>query len=295
MGDARSTLSYLIGSEVPSTLSSAGYKRFPLQIPMGTQPVEAFGSKVRPSPRLSDLYAKMQSSPMNRWVGIGPVEAVGQANLATVFECMDLPRYSRVLDLGCGIGRTAAPIAEYLTDREVVGADIVAEMIRFCNENVKPVFRNTNFFVISNSNPLYDHYNENKSLAQEDISIFSPDKFEEVYESYFDTVFAFSVFTHFTPEMASKTFRMISRITTEDAVVLITAFIDVPWGKYRLRTGDEGFRDCQLLKLNFALFDANQLIALASEAGFRLTRLIFGTRDADIPLVSAAVLMVTMF
>src|SRR4051812_33177243 len=51
---------------------------------------------------------------------------------------------SRILDMGCGLGRVAAPFTEYLTDGTYTGVDVVKESIDWCTQAYRP-FKNFRF------------------------------------------------------------------------------------------------------------------------------------------------------
>jgi cyclopropane fatty-acyl-phospholipid synthase-like methyltransferase len=235
---------------------------------------------------IRELYGVMQSSPMNEWVGAGNIEQVAKTNLANTIENTNLAETDKVLDFGCGIGRTTVPIAEYVKCGEVVGIDIVHSMIEFCNLKIAPVLPNTRFFVLSDSNPLYDGRNEDSAdlNGARDI-VVSLEQLEARYRGYFDTIVAYSVFTHFNPEMAARYLKFFHAVTKPSAVVLLTAFIDTPTNKYRLRASDKGYRDCLQngVPLRYNLFGFDRFNALTADAGFRISRLNLGIRDVNMP------------
>lgn len=70
---------------------------------------------------------------------------------------------SHVLDVGCGTGRVAAPLTEYLTTGSYTGIDVVKSSIEWCEE----VFRDFENFHFIHTDLYSKFYNPNASLTAE--------------------------------------------------------------------------------------------------------------------------------
>src|SRR5262249_7647866 len=79
------------------------------------------------------------------FVGNGDFEATGSEFLKYFVDFAGLAPSSRVLDVGCGIGRMAAPLTKYLSSGEYYGFDIVRSGIDWSVENISSKFPNFHF------------------------------------------------------------------------------------------------------------------------------------------------------
>lgn len=135
-----------------------------------------------------------------------PIDAAGHArigreNFDLLRERCDLKPSSVVLDIGCGCGRVATPIAEYLTDGSYHGIDIVEPMIAWCRSEISTRYPRFRFHHADLSNTLY-----RKDGQTADGYVFPfPDE-------TFDVIFAMSVFTHLLPASANQYAREVARL-----------------------------------------------------------------------------------
>jgi SAM-dependent methyltransferase len=124
------------------------------------------------------------------FVGGADFQAVGEALFKQFVEWGGLQPDDVVLDIGCGIGRAAAPLTRYLSeDGAYDGFDIVPEGIDWCNENITARFPNFRFQLADIHNKVYNP----KGQHQADEYRFP------YHDGTFDFVFATSVFTHMLP------------------------------------------------------------------------------------------------
>lgn len=149
------------------------------------------------------------------FIGSGDFLSQGKHHLELLKEYTSLqPDYS-VLDVGCGIGRAAVPLAQYLSTKgKYEGFDVVKKGIDWCQKNISKDFSNFNFQHISLNNDLYNLTNqkaENFKFPYEDNS--------------FDTVFLFSVFTHMQPKEVQNYLNEIYRVLKTDGKCLSTFFL----------------------------------------------------------------------
>jgi SAM-dependent methyltransferase len=124
---------------------------------------------------------------VSRFVGAGDFESVGETYARYIIELAELKRNEGILDVGCGVGRMAAPLTRYLEAGGFYeGFDVVAEGIEWCREHFTPRFPNFRF-------RHADLYNKQYNPAGKGV----PSEYEFPYgDGAFDVVFLGSVFTH---------------------------------------------------------------------------------------------------
>lgn len=149
------------------------------------------------------------------FIGSGDFLSQGKHHLELLKEYTSLNPDDSVLDVGCGIGRAAVPLTQYLSTKgKYEGFDVVKKGIDWCRKNISKDFSNFNFQHISLNNDLYNLTNqkaENFKFPYEDNS--------------FDTVFLFSVFTHMQPKEVQNYLNEIYRVLKTDGKCLSTFFL----------------------------------------------------------------------
>ena len=91
-----------------------------------------------------------------QYVGNGEFKALGYEFLRYFTEYGQLQPNERVLDMGCGIGRMALPLTNYLREGSYEGVDIVPRGIDWCRKNITAKHPNFQFQVA-------DIYNQGSS------------------------------------------------------------------------------------------------------------------------------------
>jgi SAM-dependent methyltransferase len=106
----------------------------------------------------------------------------------------DLGSFARILDFGCGCGRTLVHVRSLATEARFDGTDIDAEAIAWCKQNLS--FAD---FSLSKESPPID-YGSNT----------------------FDFIYAISVFTHLDEDYQFRWLEELQRIAKPGAVLLLT-------------------------------------------------------------------------
>lgn len=126
-----------------------------------------------------------------------------------------LTPHDRVLDLGCGIGRMALPLAEVLEPPgSYLGLDIVPSAIEWCRANITPDHPHVRFELLDAANSRY------RADGPSASSIRLP-----VDDSSIDVVVMASVATHLLPDDLAHYLAEVGRVLDRGGRALITAFL----------------------------------------------------------------------
>jgi ubiquinone/menaquinone biosynthesis C-methylase UbiE len=171
-------------------------------------PIDVFdficGRKKKYVPNKGDIF-----------IGSGDFLEQGKHHLELLNKYADLNKNHSVLDIGCGIGRAAVALTQYLSeDGKYEGFDVVEKGIIWCKKQITKDFPNFNFQYIPLNNDLY-HFTDQKA-----------EEFVFPYENNsFDTIFLFSVFTHMQPLEVQNYFNEIQRVLKPNGKCLATFFL----------------------------------------------------------------------
>jgi SAM-dependent methyltransferase len=159
---------------------------------------------------------------------VGGVSAERGANQVRLLRHWGLRPSSRVLEIGCGVGRLAYELASFLdADGRYTGFDVSPTAIGWCNEHYAPRLPNFRFDLLDVRNVRY-----RPSTGAEAASVEFPYPADE-----FDVVCAFAVFMHMQlPEIANY-FAEIARVMKPDGFAVAT-FRAVAAGETPPRTRD---------------------------------------------------------
>ena len=142
----------------------------------------------------------------------------------------------RVLDFGCGAGRTLRHFLDEATRAEFYGCDIDGASIAWLNEHLSP--------------PLHVfHSGEHPSLPQPD--------------AFFDLVYAFSVFTHLTDEWAGWVLEL-HRVLKPQGLLVATFLNEPHWKEFGQGAWDEDRVGMNVIK-KWNTWDAGGPIVFHSE------------------------------
>lgn len=148
------------------------------------------------------------------FIGGGNFVGVGDHFLKTLIRHGLQPDMS-VLDIGCGQGRMARPLVEYLSrNGSYTGLDIVASGIDWCQRE----YADLENFTFLHADVHNKNYNPGGSVLAKDYRLpFETDSF--------DLIFLTSVFTHMFAEDMENYLAEISRVLKPGGKALITWFL----------------------------------------------------------------------
>jgi SAM-dependent methyltransferase len=133
-----------------------------------------------------------------------------------------------VLDVGCGVGRVAIPMAGYLSPRgSYEGLDVVPERIQWCQENITPRWGNFRFRLAD----VYNKASNPEGNQQAKDYTFPYD------DEQFDFIWLISVFTHMLPEDVEQYLSEIARVLRKGGRTAITYLL---LNEESLRAVEEG-------------------------------------------------------
>lgn len=238
------------------------------------------------SDRARALLARMTASEMSGWVGKADALPVGWTNAQYVRRMTDLHPDATVLDFGCGIGRTAVALLDYLSPKgQMIGVDIVPDMIKFCKDEITPAYPNSEFYCTSTPHPLYDAWKQPSIPIEPEPEVFAR------LAGRVDVAIAFSVFTHLDIEGAERSLRLVGSTLKPGGRFLFTAFLHDESARSRIRQGltvgpyyapgqpapsdDEPIYIADP-KLNWVAFNDQALRRMIEAAGFSIECVAYG-------------------
>jgi SAM-dependent methyltransferase len=160
-----------------------------------------------PMPSL-ELQARVGPAPAFHDVALN---TMGRMNMAGLRPEHD------VLDIGCGVGRTARYLCDFLEPTaHYEGFDIMEEMILWCQQEITPRFPNFRFVFA----PLFN------SAYRRDPALPSAESFVFPYgNESFDFAFAHSVFTHLPPAPSRNYLSEVNRVLRPGGILYATWFL----------------------------------------------------------------------
>ncbi|MGH9440769.1 MAG: class I SAM-dependent methyltransferase [Thermoanaerobaculia bacterium] len=148
--------------------------------------------------------------------GYGDYREIGRQFLELFRRLGGLQPGHRVLEIGCGTGRMALPLAGYLSGKgQYDGIDVSSASIRWCRTALSRKYRNFRF---QHADVFNREYNPTGRIAADAFTLPFPDR-------HFDFVFLTSVFTHMLPPGIQRYLADISRVLSPGGAVLATFFL----------------------------------------------------------------------
>lgn len=177
-----------------------------------------------------------------QFVGEGDFAATGDAFLEHLRELAGLEPSSAVLDVGCGIGRLARPLAGFLDGGSYAGFDVSAVGIGWCQARYPPAF------AFERVDLLNARYNPGGTESARDFGFGYDD-------DAFDVVVAASVLTHLLEEEAAHYLAEIRRVLRPGGRALVTFFLLDDGSRAAIAHGTAAL----------AFLDADQAVAVVSD------------------------------
>lgn len=152
-------------------------------------------------------------------IGDGDFRAIGAEFLGHLVNVGGLTPHDDVLDVGCGFGRIALPLARYLAPTaHYLGFDIVAEPIDWCRRQVAPRHPGFAFTALDLRHPLY-----NPGGERADAGGFLAQLPQLPWRPSF--AFATSVFTHLEEATAARYLAELGALLRPGGKLFLTAFL----------------------------------------------------------------------
>ncbi len=140
---------------------------------------------------------------------------IGDKFLGYFVEFGGLKPNHAVLEVGCGPGRMARPLTQYLDSGSYDGFDVIPECIRWCRASIASRYMNFRFQIADIYNGSYNP--DGRFTASAYRFPYANDQF--------DFVFLTSVFTHLLPDDMEHYLKEISRVMKPGGRCLITFFL----------------------------------------------------------------------
>lgn len=171
--------------------------------------------------RLMDEISRNEAlpapSPENVFVGDGDYRAIGVEYLGHYVWLGGLKQSDRVLDIGCGIGRMAVPLTQYLDPESAgyEGVDPVNDGIEWCVQNISSKYPHFRFCRVDIAHELY---NPGGAIAGHEVVL-------PFAGSRFDFVTMVSVATHLPTSEITAYAREVMRLLVPGGRLFLTAFL----------------------------------------------------------------------
>jgi len=160
--------------------------------------------------------------------GVVDFVASGKRTLETICNVTDLNPSSHILDVGCGIGRLAITMPDFLdANGGYEGFDIVAEGIDWCKQHIVGPHDNIHFTLADVYNKEYNP----KGSKQ-------PANYQFPYEDEtFDVAVLLSVFTHMLPIDVDRYVSEIARVLKRNGQICASYYIIMPESLQLMNSG----------------------------------------------------------
>lgn len=151
------------------------------------------------------------------FVGDGDFRAVGAEFLGHFIRLGGLRPEHRVLDIGCGIGRMAVPLTQYLDVEKgrYSGLDPVEGGTAWCRRFITPAYPNFTFQRLDIAHKLY---NPQGKISGQALKLPYADR-------QFDFVIMTSVVTHLPPDEVLVYLSEVARLLKPGGRLFMTAFV----------------------------------------------------------------------
>ncbi len=150
------------------------------------------------------------------YIGGGDFNAIGEEFRRYFIELCELKPDQSVLDVGCGVGRIAVPLTEYLKPPgSYEGFDPVPEAIQWCQRYITPRFPNFHFRQVDVRNGFY--HPKGRGQARHFTFPYADEQF--------DLVVLVGVFTHMSTSEVDHYLSEINRVLRPGGRVFTSFFL----------------------------------------------------------------------
>jgi len=148
--------------------------------------------------------------------GTGNFDIISQAHIHNLKKYINLSKNDNILEIGCGIGRDAIPLTEFLDKKaKYYGVDIIKDSIDWCTNNITKNYDNFKFI----------HYNIKDQLHNPSGTDKTTNIKLNIENNSIDKIIAWSVFTHMYPKDIEHYLKEFNRILKNDGELYLTCFI----------------------------------------------------------------------
>jgi SAM-dependent methyltransferase len=189
-----------------------------------------------------DIFEAMQSEqingvPLSDVVGGGNPELVASEIISVLARHVDLGAQRSVLDVGCGCGRIAAGLTQFLNETtDYIGVDIVPGLVEFGRKFITPRYSRFKFLLLDEGNFTYDAWRPEGRVV--DITKLS----EACPAGSVDLAISISLFTHLDYAAAVFLLKNISRMLASGGRAFVTIFVVDAEARRHIESGTTGFR-----------------------------------------------------
>lgn len=174
---------------------------------------------------------------------------------------LSLNKNSRILDVGCGVGRLAIGISKKIPNiSEYCGIDVSERAIDWCNKYIHGRFANFNFYRLNFKNELYNKFG--KELNASFNLPFADKRFEIIY--------LYSVFSHMRSNDILVYLREFNRVIKDQGRIFLTAFIED--GVEDETENPENYRMKWKMPLHCVRYERVYFDNLVKNCGFKIDR-----------------------
>ncbi|MBI2624432.1 methyltransferase domain-containing protein [Candidatus Parcubacteria bacterium] len=176
-----------------------------------------------------------------------------------------LQRLSRVLDVGCGVGRLAIGISDRVGEiARYCGVDVHAGAIRWCENYLAPAHPSGTFMHLDLANPRYNPtgrpLNEHFRFPFGDQS--------------FDIIYLYSVFSHMMVRDVCAYLQEFRRLLAANGIVFLTAFVES--GVPGVTVNPPGYRRVWQGTLHCVRYEQQFFEGLVTAVGLKVHRFDYG-------------------